>query len=40
VQLDAEMPVIERSQEISTAGIVHHQRDVVANKRGMADRPL
>jgi hypothetical protein len=40
LQLDAEVPVIECRKEIAVAPIVHHQRNVVADKSRAADRPL
>src|SRR5437868_9761884 len=40
MHLDAEVSVIERSEEVPIAGIVHHQRDIVPYKCRAADGPL
>src|SRR5215813_2502453 len=40
MQLDTEVPVIECRKEIAVAPIVHHQRNVVADKSRAADGPL
>src|SRR5213593_1593701 len=40
MHLDAEVSVIESSEEVPIAGIVHYERDIVPYKCGTADGPL
>src|SRR5262249_37654961 len=40
MHLDAEVSMIQRGEEVSIAGIVHHERDIVPYKRRAADGPL
>jgi hypothetical protein len=39
VQLDSEVAVIQCREEIAVSGIVHHQRDVIANESRVTDGP-
>jgi hypothetical protein len=40
MQLDSEVPAIERGEEIAVAWILHYERDVITNKRRVTYPPL